>query len=944
MDCSAEKIQAGTGIPLAGPPPSADERLLAARCRLLYEQTGIALAGGTVAAFLIAYLLREQMAVGQLMLWAALAAGLYLLRFIEARHVLRLTEGEMMASATRLLRRHLFGVLATGSVWALGGWLLDLGSVAHVAMVVVVVAGISAASLASYAASRWGGILFAALSLLPLAVHLLLAADEAYYAMGMLLVVYISFLWLVARRMYMVTVNSLWLGIINGDLAMVSLRAREEAERLNEKLKAEVAEHARMEATLRASECELSSILENMQDMYYRTDLEGRVVRVSPSVRELVQYEPEEVLGTLMEDYYVPPSSRSQFLADLKASGGVVHNYLTHVRRKDGSTLWVASNAQYVRDEAGNVIGVEGTTRDVSKLKQAEEALFEAKERAEVTLSSIGDGVITTDTEGRVDYINPVAEQLTGWRQAEALGRPLADVFQVVDERSREPLSDKVSACLAEGRRCAIDDSPILLRRGGGEHSIEASVSPIRNPDGDVTGAVLVFHDVTELRGLARKMLHQATHDALTGLINRAEFERRLERLLDSALGEGFPEHALMYLDLDQFKLVNDTSGHVAGDELLRQLTAQLQMRVRGSDVLARLGGDEFGVLLENCSLEQALEVAEDLRRITRAFRFEWLDKVFEVGVSIGVVSIDHDSGSLSDVLSAADSACYMAKDLGRNRVHVYTPDDEELAQRHGEMHWVHRVKAALAEDRLSLYCQTAMSLSEAGEGELYQEILMRMRDESGRLVPPMAFLPAMERFHLMADLDRWVVKASLRALAGKRQWRKGEIFAINLSGQSLGDGAFRDYVVGLLERGDVPPDHLCFEVTETAAIANLVHATHFIDTMKGMGCRFALDDFGSGLSSFGYLKRLPVDYLKIDGHFVHNIASDAVDHAMVDSINRIGHVFDMRTIAEFAENDEILAILRRIGVDYAQGNGVQKPLPLQDCIDPQPQKPSTKH
>ncbi len=939
MDCSAEKIRPDTGRRPAQPSPSVDERLLAAQCRLLYEQTGIAVAGGTVALFLIVFLLREQMPLGQLMLWAGGASALYLLRFVEARRVLRLAEDETMAAAAGLLRRHLLGVLATGSAWGLGGWMLDLASVAHVAMVVVVVAGISAAGLTSYAASRWSGILFAALSLLPLAANLLLASDGAYDAMGMLLLVYVGFLWLVARRMYVVTVDSLRLGIINSDLAAVSLRAREEAERLNAKLKAEVAEHARAEATLRASERELSSILENMQDMYYRTDLEGRVVRVSPSVRELVQYEPEEVLGTSLADYYVPPSNRSRFLRDLKANGGVVHNYLTHVRRKDGSTLWVASNAQYVRDEAGRIIGVEGTTRDVSKLKRTEDALFEAKERAEVTLSSIGDGVITTDTRGRVDYINPVAEQLTGWSQAEALGRPLEEVFRVVDERSREPLSGKVKACLASGRRCAVDDSPILLRRGGGEHSIEASVSPIRNPDGDVTGAVLVFHDVTELRGLARKMSHQATHDALTGLINRAEFERRLEHLLDSALGGDFPEHALMYLDLDQFKLVNDTSGHVAGDELLRQLTAQLQMRVRGSDVLARLGGDEFGVLLENCSLEQALEVAEDLRRITRAFRFEWQGKVFEVGVSIGVVSLDHDSGSLSDVLSAADSACYMAKDLGRNRVHVYTPDDEELAQRHGEMQWVHRVKAALAEDRLSLYCQTAVRLSEGGGGEIYQEILMRMRDEGGRLVPPMAFLPAMERFHLMADLDRWVVKASLHALAGKRSWRENEIFAINLSGQSLGDGAFRDYVVGLLEQGDVPPAHLCFEVTETAAIANLVHATHFIDTLKGMGCHFALDDFGSGLSSFAYLKRLPVDYLKIDGHFVHNIANDAVDHAMVDSINRIGHVFNMRTIAEFAENDEILAILRRLGVDYAQGNGVHKPVPLQDCIDASPIK-----
>ena len=884
-----------------------------------------------MAAFFVVYVLREQMPLSWLVSWAVLLALVYGWRMVQTGRAGALDEAAMLEAAPRLMRHHRLGVVITGSLWGLGTWMLDLDSVAHASLIIVLLAGMSISSLANYASARLNGPLFSTLSLLPLSLNLLSTDSEIYLFMGWLILAFIAFLWLAARRLYAVTVDSLRQGIINADLVAVSERARKETESLNEKLKQEIAQHALAQEELQASERELSSIIENMQDTYYRTDLEGRLVRVSPSVRELLHYEPDEVLGVPLTEFYAPPSSRDQFLADLNANGGVVFSYMTHLRNKEGETLWVATNAQYVRDEAGNIVGVEGTTRDVSRLKRAEEALFEAKERAEVTLKSIGDGVITTDTEGRVDYLNPVAEQLTGWSHDEAVGRPLAEVFRVVDEQRREPLTDAVADCLARGRRCSVDDNPVLLHKGGGEYSIEAMVSPIRNRDGDIIGAVLVFHDVTELRGLARKMSHQASHDALTGLINRAEFERRLERLLDSAMQGDLPEHALMYLDLDQFKLVNDTAGHVAGDELLRQLTAQLQLRVRGSDVLARLGGDEFGVLLENCSLEQALEVAEDLRRITRAFRFEWLGKVFEVGVSIGVVPIDHDSGSLSDVLSAADSACYVAKDMGRNRVHVYTPDDEELAQRHGEIQWVHRVKAALAEDRLTLYCQTALCLSGDG-GELYCEVLMRMRDEEERLVPPMAFLPAMERYHLMPDLDRWVVKASLQTLAEKRDW-DDEVFAINLSGQSLGDEGFRHYVVDLLEQTRVPLDRLCFEVTETAAIANLVHATQFIDTLKAMGCRFALDDFGSGLSSFGYLKRLPVDYLKIDGNFVHNLASDAVDHAMVDSINRIGHVFDMRTIAEFAESGEIVEILREIGVDYAQGNGVQEPIPLKDCL-----------
>jgi len=920
-------MTAGTGEPA----PVA-ERLLAAQCRLLYSQSRVALLGGVVAAFFVVYVLREQMPLASLLPWALLLTVIYCWRFVQVRHVAALAEDEMLVSAARLMRAHLLGTVATGVIWGLGGYVLDLGSVAHASLIVVLVAGMSISSLANYASARLSGPLFSTLSLLPLAANLLSTDSEIYLFMGWLIVAFVIFLWLAAERLYAVTVDSLRQGIINADLVAVSERARSEAESLNEKLKREIAQHARAQEEVRVSERELSAILENMQDIYYRTDIDGRLVKVSPSVRELLQYEPEEVLGTFVTKYYAPPSTREQFLADLHAGGGQVHNYLARMRCKDGSTRWVASNVQYVRDEAGTIIGVEGTTRDVTKLKSAEEALFEAKERAEVTLKSIGDGVITTDTGGRVEYLNPVAEQLTGWPHDEALSRPLDEVFRVVDERSREPLQDAVGVCLEKRGSCSLDNSPVLLRRGGGEYSIEATVSPIHNREGGTIGAVLVFHDVTELRGLARKMSYQATHDALTGLINRAEFERRLEYLLDSAKDEDHPEHALMYLDLDQFKLVNDTAGHVAGDELLRQLTAQLQMRVRGSDVLARLGGDEFGVLLENCSLEQALDVAEDLRAITRAFRFEWLGRVFEVGASIGVVPIDHDSGSLSDVLSAADSACYVAKDMGRNRVHVYTPDDEELAQRHGEIQWVQRVKEAMAEERLSLYCQTAVCLSEGG-GERYREILTRMRGDDGHMVPPMAFLPAMERFHLMPDLDRWVVKAALRILGEKKEWAGNEVFAINLSGQSLGDESFRQYVIELLEQARVPLDRLCFEVTETAAIANLVHATRFIDALKERGCRFALDDFGSGLSSFAYLKRLPVDYLKIDGQFVHNIVNDAVDHAMVDSINRIGHVFNMRTIAEFAESGEIVAILRRIGVDYAQGNGVQEPVPLETCI-----------
>jgi len=914
--------------------PSVERSLLAQRCRLLYAQSRISMLGGITATIFIAFALREQMPLSWLVPWALLVSAIYGWRFANIQQVLALDEDRMLSSAPKLMRTHLAGTLSTGALWGLGTGMVDLTSVAHASLVTVLVAGMSISTLANYAPARWNAVLFSTLTLLPLAFNLLSTSSEIYLFMGWLILAFIAFLWLAARRLYEITVNSLHQGIVNARLVAASEQARDEAESLNNQLKEEIIQHAHVQQVLRASEQELSSILDNIQDVYYRTDLDGKLVRVSPSVRDLLQYEQRDVLGTRLSEYYAPPSTREKFLAALNDADGELHNYVAHMRCKDGSTRWVATNSQYVRDEAGNIIGVEGTTRDVTQLKHTEEALFEAKERAEVTLRSIGDGVITTGTDGRVDYLNPVAEQLTGWSHDDAIGRPLDEVFQVLNELTREPLTNVVTRRLECGKLCALKDTPALLRKGGGEHSIEASLSPICNRDGDIMGSVLVFHDVTELRGLARKMSHQATHDALTGLINRGEFERRLELLLNGTMSEDLPEHALMYIDLDRFKLVNDSAGHVAGDELLRQLTARLQLRVRGNDVLARLGGDEFGVLLENCSLQQAMDVAEDLRRITRSFRFDWEGKVFEVGASIGIVRIDHDSGSLSEILNAADSACFLAKDMGRDRVHVYTPDDKELARRRSETQWVHRVKHALAEDRLCLYCQTAESLDPAGGDILYREILLRMYDERGELVPPMAFMPALERFHTMPDLDRWVMKTALQMLGTRRRWKNGEIFSINLSGQSLGDESFQQYVVERLQKSNVPLQHLCFEVTETAAIANLVLAARFIDRLKAMGCHFALDDFGSGLSSFGYLKQLPVDYLKIDGNFVHDIANDAVDHAMVDSINRIGHVFDMRTIAEYAETKEIIDVLRTLGVDYAQGNGVQTPVPLQECLD----------
>jgi diguanylate cyclase (GGDEF)-like protein/PAS domain S-box-containing protein len=576
--------------------------------------------------------------------------------------------------------------------------------------------------------------------------------------------------------------------------------------------------------------------------------------------------------------------------------------------------------------------------RMAERRKQIEEKLFEQKERAEVTLHSIGDAVITTTAKGMIEYINPEAAKLTGWPLHEAKGRPLSEVFHIVDELSREPLDNPIWECLADGTVVTMGEETLLITRSGGEIAIEDSAAPIRDREGRILGAVLVFHDVSQARKMAHQLSWQATHDALTGLVNRRQFEHVLSRAISSAKLQNM-EHAMLYLDLDQFKVVNDTSGHVAGDELLKQLTAVIQKKMRDTDTLARLGGDEFGVMLEHCPLNQAQRVAEDLCETVKAFRFVWEDKTFEIGVSIGLVPITEDTESTAYVLTAADMACYVAKDLGRNRVHVYQEGDAGLVQRHGEMQWVTHIRQALEENRFRLYRQAIVPVSQEIQCVEHYEILLRLIDETGNVIPPGAFISAAERYGLMPAIDRWVVR-TLFANYGKKlrsQWdllagseQDVGLYTINLSGVTLGDDTFLDFVREQLQQWDVPPGIICFEITETAAIANLPHAMRFISELQAVGCRFALDDFGSGFSSFAYLKNLPVDFLKIDGSFVRHMDSSAIDRAMVEAINNIGHVFGIRTIAEFVEKPAIIEYLLEMKVDLAQGFEIGRPEALE--------------
>jgi len=559
----------------------------------------------------------------------------------------------------------------------------------------------------------------------------------------------------------------------------------------------------------------------------------------------------------------------------------------------------------------------------------SEKQLSREKEKAQVTLHSIGEGVITTDSQGLIEYMNTVAEKITGYSNEQALGQLLQNIFPISSELDDHAAIDPVLDVISQQKTQNSDRHAILMSADQLEFAIEYTASPITDINETIIGIVLVFRDVTSMRTMANQLGYQATHDELTGLINRREFENRLNLALQSARVDE-TEHTLCYFDLDQFKIVNDTCGHVAGDELLKQLSMLLKQEIRDGDTLARLGGDEFGVLYLNCSMNKAEELAERLRCVINDFKFNWNHKSFTVGVSVGIVQINMH-GNLNAILSAADTACYVAKDQGRNRIHCYKDNDDELLEREGQVQWVHRINHALEENRFKLYYHPIYNFST--NQCCHYEILVRLIDEDDNIISPMAFIPAAERYNLMNLVDCWIFSNTLtiiRKLFDQIDNSNKPLFAINLSAQSLCDDNFLDFVKSQLKLNNIDPDLICFEITETSAIVNLTRAQHFINTLKKIGVKFSLDDFGSGLSSFAYLKNLSVDYLKIDGAFVRDIISDPIDLALVESINQVGHIMGIKTIAEYVESREIFDRLNKVGVDLAQGYYISKPAPLE--------------
>jgi diguanylate cyclase (GGDEF)-like protein/PAS domain S-box-containing protein len=692
------------------------------------------------------------------------------------------------------------------------------------------------------------------------------------------------------------------------------------------------------EEALRTSEAKFRGLFEGVIEGVYQSTRDGRLVSVNSAFVKMLGY------GSAEEMYALPSSvmlywsapDRAEFVRKVDADGEV-RSMEVVLRRRDGTAVVALENSRGVRDGSGRIVGYEGTVSDITERKRAEQAMFAEKDRALVTLQSIGDAVISTNAGAQIDYLNPVAERLTGWTIEDARGRPIGEVLQLIDESTRRPVAYSLERVLSAGEISLPSDHDVLVNRRGEELAIQETATPIRNRDGAVVGAVIVFGDVTKERRLKRALSYQASHDALTGLINRREFDVRLETAVTAAQ-RGECDYVLLYVDLDQFKVVNDTCGHTAGDRLLRDITSLLQTRVRASDTIARLGGDEFGILLERCSLEQAERVADSIRQAIHGYRFLWGANSLSVGASIGVVRIARDTTSSASVLSAADIACYAAKDGGRNRVQIYERDHG--TNRHREMQWVGRIARAVEEGRLELFAQRIVRIAPVpGDGVApaddtpFFELMVRLRDEDGTLVPPNEFIPAAERYNVMVMVDRWVVSRAVDLLTTcVHGGRPLPLVAVNLSGTSINDEDFLEFVMARLSNEQVARA-LCFEITETAAVASLTKATFFIRELRARGCRFSLDDFGSGVSSFMYLKTLPVDFLKIDGHFAEHVATDVVDRSMVEAITKIGRAMRVATIAEKVESAEVLQVLKQIGVDYIQGFHLAAPCAIEEVF-----------
>jgi len=667
---------------------------------------------------------------------------------------------------------------------------------------------------------------------------------------------------------------------------------------------------------------ELMFALENASDAIYIYDRAGTIHYANPTACEALGYSRDEILTVSIGDLD-PLFSETSNLAFWQEIGAKPLYKQTQHRRKNGSLypVEILASATHIGQEDSVVVFV----RDISERVRAEQAIRDSEEKFRLIADTSPVALLICDAGGgQMHYANSRAGAMFGF---DCQNLPASQLRDLLSGVSVDPdvIEQVVRGQMLMNQELMLSNDQLLIW-------VSFNTSSFTLAGNDVQCIALM--DITEARELSNQLSYQATYDDLTGLVNRREFEDRLQEVIELT-HKRQSDNVLCYLDLDQFKVINDTCGHMAGDELLRQLAQEIHKCVRRDDTLARLGGDEFAILLENCTLGNAVKVANNVRHKVQDFRFVWQDNVFTVGVSIGITQITREADSISEVMRRADAACYAAKEAGRNRVHVFRFDDQELALRHVEMRWVSRINTALDQDRFELWQQEIAEINRPDSpysqtAEDHFEVLLRMRDENNELIMPGEFLPAAERYALASKIDRWVIMSIFKWLTqtpGVKN-RLG-MCSVNLSGQTMSDENFQEEVIAILEDSRVPADKICFEITETSAIANLSSATRFMTRLKEYGCTFALDDFGSGLSSFAYLKTLPVDFVKIDGLFVKDILTDPVDRAMVKAIIDMAHAMGKKAIAEFVENDAILNELIDLDVDYVQGYGVSRPVLL---------------
>lgn len=897
---------------------------------LIYRQAPTSIVAAFVLSLLVTVGLWPVAAHEQLLLWLAAQAVQSMARLLLVVRYRKAGDDQRQRPAWMLL--FFAGSFVAGVVWGCIGSIFSFSwPVEYQTLALMSLAGVVAGAISSYAVNLAVYVAFLVPAILIPAQFMLVYSDHMQNNLGLMLMLFAAGLLMIARNYNVHAVQLLHLRKSNDSLL-------DEMRNTNLRLEKEIVERKAVEKNLRTDQqlftngpvvmfrwsCTSGWPIESVSETiaqfgYDATDLVRRATRFSDLIH------PADLQRVEESEFFSGRCGLPSVSIDYRLIGA------------DGSIHWVYDYTVPVRNEDGELLHYLGYLLDITERKFSEFELQQAKERALVTLHSIADAVITTDVNGQIEYMNPSAESLTGWDGHVARGMPVSRVFLLDEAESDTPgqdqsmHSDPISRCLVLGETIESRNDSVICRRDGEKLSVRFSVSPILSSPGTSLGAILVFHDMTRARSMERTISYQATHDALTGLWNRTEFEVQLGYSIAGAEQNG-DSHVLCTLDIDQLKVINDTCAHEAGDRLLCQVADLLRSTMRDSDIIARLGGDEFGVLMKNCTLVSATKVVEEIMVALHALRFSNSGRIFEVNASVGVAQVKPGCGSATHIMSEADLACHAAKERGGSRYHIYQSDDAELQRRQDEMQWVSRVSEAIDSDRLVLYCQEIRPLSEQAQHGLHVEVLVRMLGEDGTLIMPDKFLPAAERYNLINKLDRWVVSHSLgwyETYVASGQATGNDILSINLSGMSITDARLLSHINAEMRKYDIPPQVLCFEITETAAVSNLSAAGNFIRELRHQGCHFALDDFGSGLSSFAYLKNLPVDYLKIDGAFVRDMDTDEVDFAMVSAIQQLGKVLGTRTIAEFARNDQILRMLRELGVDYAQGYAVAKPVAL---------------